>query len=239
MALIINDVGANARNNYYDVKVVQGLLKEARYSTAVDGKVGRNTLEAIKSFQRDKLGLREPDAVIDANSRSVEVLSRFATRQYYLLNDNDITIGQLVIPKLKELAIHFYYSSNGMVPVITSGTRTAQQQASAMFIKLHDEKENITRLYKRKAAVKQIVNKYQELLGHNKTKAEIIAGMAQVITSQISQGIYISRHLIAGAVDIRSRNLTLLQKKHMINIARRYAVKILDETKPPHFHLEF
>jgi hypothetical protein len=201
--------------------------------------VGRFTIEAIRSFQRDKLGLREPDAVITTHSRTLEVLSRFATRKYYQLKDNHITIGQLVIPKLKDLATQFYYCSNGIVPVVTSGSRTAHQQAAAMYVKLHDEKENIVKLYKNRSAVKQIASKYQELLGRDKTRAEIIAGMEQVISAQVSQGIYISRHLIAGAVDIRSRNLSLAQKKHMINIAKRYKVHILDETKPPHLHLEF
>jgi hypothetical protein len=60
-----------------------------------------------------------------------------------------------------------------------------------------------------------------------------------VIQKQIARGIYISAHLRAGAVDVRSRDLSRAEKKHFSSVlADMKDVQMLEEFTPPHFHLQ-
>lgn len=61
--------------------------------------------------------------------------------------------------------------------------------------------------------------------------------MKAVIDTQISKMIYISKHLKTGAVDVRSKNMTVAEKAHFKSAATGIAIKIILETTPPHFHL--
>ena len=47
--------------------------------------------------------------------------------------------------------------------------------------------------------------------------------MARVLTSQIARGLYISRHLYSGAVDVRSRDMTPRERRNpdLIDVPRR------------------
>lgn len=236
MALIINNVGINGRNNRYDSCLVQGLLKEAGYSIVVDGRIGNRSIEAIKAFQQYRMRDSRHSGYIEPNGPTLTALEGYATRNYYTLKSSDIAIGQLVLPKLREIAAQFYYCSKGKVITITSGTRTSTEQASAMFTKLKLG-ENILQLYIDQHAAQEIVDKYHELKNTGNSDSEILLGMEQAINNQMNNRIYISKHLKAGAVDIRSKDLE--QKTDLINIARQFNIIVLDEGTPPHLHLQF
>lgn len=125
--------------------------------------------------------------------------------------------------------------------VITSGPRTPESQAAAMYLKLvTGGKMALERLYRKTEAAKEIKKAYQRAAGQRKRHPEIIRAMAAVIRAQMAQGVYISPHLKGGAVDIRSRTLRARGKAALVDaVAGFHDMRLIREEKmPPHFHLE-
>lgn len=120
---------------------------------------------------------------------------------------------------------------------VTSGTRTPLEQAQAMFDKLASG-GSLTGLYRDYDAARQIEQAYQR--SRRAGRVACVAEMARVVSGQIARGLYISRHLHAGAVDIRSRDMSARERRTFRSVAaRRRGVRLLEEGRPPHFHLEF
>ncbi len=125
--------------------------------------------------------------------------------------------------------------------VITSGPRTPESQAAAMYLKLvTGGRLALERLYRKTEAAKEIKKAYQRAAGERKRHPEIIRAMAATIRAQIARGVYISPHLKGGAVDIRSRNLRARGKAALVDaVAGFHGMRLIREEKmPPHFHLE-
>lgn len=132
-----------------------------------------------------------------------------------------------------------YYSKTKKGIVVTSGTRTASSQASAIYKKIIAG-DDIVKLYTNKEAAKQIKKAYDDAVAAKKKKTEITADITKVIEEQIKAGTYISKHLKAGAVDIRITDMNDAQKKEFKNAANEVegVQKVLKEKKPPHWHLQ-
>lgn len=123
--------------------------------------------------------------------------------------------------------------------VITSGPRTPEGQALAMYHKLV-QGASLRRLYRKTEAAEEIRAAYLEGRRARKQHDAIIADMAQVIRQQMERGLYVSPHLKAGAVDIRSRNLRQAAKAALRRAVSSFrGMRLIREEKiPPHFHLE-
>jgi hypothetical protein len=120
--------------------------------------------------------------------------------------------------------------------VITSGTRDPAQQAKAMY-KMLELGADILRLYKNKSAAREIQRTYDAT--HDKPKEEAVVALYEVIKGQIARGIYISAHLRAGAVDVRSRSMSPAERHAFVKaVADVGGVMLLEESKPPHYHLQ-
>ncbi|WP_437306274.1 hypothetical protein [Sorangium sp. So ce388] len=120
--------------------------------------------------------------------------------------------------------------------VITSGTRDANRQARAMFTKLRLG-EDLLQLYRNKAAVQEIKKAYQA--SSRKPPEQVVAAMESVIQDQIDRGIYVSAHLRRGAVDVRNRTMSSKERRAFLESAREVeGVLVIDETTPPHYHLQ-
>jgi hypothetical protein len=110
---------------------------------------------------------------------------------------------------------------------ITSGTRPPSRQASAVSYKRVKEGDAAVRsLYSQKDLI-------DEVLAKGKTD---VAGMTAVLTAQVKRGRYLSRHMRADAVDLRTRDKTASQIKQMQASAIRLGAKALVESD--HLHLE-
>lgn len=120
--------------------------------------------------------------------------------------------------------------------VITSGTRDANRQARAMYTKLKLG-DDLLALYRNKAAVQEIKRAYQAASG--KPPEQVVTAMEAVIQDQIDRGIFISAHLREGAVDVRSRTMSRKEKRAFLeSVAEVGGVRVLEETKPAHYHLQ-
>jgi hypothetical protein len=122
--------------------------------------------------------------------------------------------------------------------VITSGTRTAAEQASAMFDKL-EQGDRLT-IYSNQVAAGEIRDAYDAGKAAGASDASIKAGMAAAIEAQISNSIYISKHLKSGAVDISQQGMTDDDKFEFELCAETTdgVSKVIDEETPVHYHLE-
>ncbi|WP_437656029.1 hypothetical protein [Sorangium sp. So ce1182] len=120
--------------------------------------------------------------------------------------------------------------------VITSGTRDANRQARAMFTKLRLG-EDLLQLYRHKAAVQEIKKAYQA--SSRKPPEQVVAAMEAVIQDQVDRGIYVSAHLRRGAVDVRNRTMSSKERRAFLESAAEVeGVLVIEETTPPHYHLQ-
>ena len=147
-----------------------------------------------------------------------------------------VTLPNDIKAKVKKIADK-YYSLTKKKIVVTSGTRTAKSQAEAMYGKLSGG-DTLT-VYKNQTAAKEIKKAYDDGVTAKKSKKEIINDIEKIIDGQIKNGTYISKHLKKGAVDIRSRDMSSGEKSKFKQAAKGIAIKVILETTPPHFHLQF
>lgn len=155
--------------------------------------------------------------------------------EHYTLKPG-VILDSSIEAKVKKIADKYYKLSKKGI-VITSGTRSAKSQASAMYGKLSGGDK--LKVYKDQASAKAILESYNSSTGANKTKSQVLQGIQDKIEDQIKKGKYISKHLKNGAVDIRSRDMTEKDKTNFKKAAAGVALITILEVTPPHFHLQF
>ena len=122
--------------------------------------------------------------------------------------------------------------------VITGGFRTPTRQAELMLEKL-EHGDNLLALYEKTSAT-EIQVAYRDGVKRHFTKPRHVAAIRDIILAQIKRGIYISRHLQAGAADVRSINMTPARvQAFRAAVAAEPGVILLDErdAAESHFHL--
>jgi hypothetical protein len=124
--------------------------------------------------------------------------------------------------------------------LVTSGTRGPYRQARAMFVKLVLG-SRLVRLYGQKRAAREIVRAFRAGRRAREPYWQVVGRMQRVIEQQVCRGVYISQHLKAGAVDLRSIGVSRRDSRALRRAARalRRAVYLKRERRPPHFHLSF
>jgi len=158
-----------------------------------------------------------------------------APQHYTLLSD--VALSEKVEERVGQIA-DAYFRRTGKTLVITSGTRDPAQQAKAMY-KMLRLGADIVRLYRNKAAAREIKQAYDAGRAARKSAEQIVADMYELIRGQVAREVFISAHLRAGAVDVRNRGMSAAAKKALIACAAEVqGVYLLEETKPPHFHLQ-
>src|SRR5207248_5956683 len=90
------------------------------------------------------------------------------------------------------------------------------------------------------AAAAAIKAAYDAGKAAGKRSVEIRAAMTAVIDTQVAAGVYVSRHLDNGAVDVRTRDLEPAAKDVLRDLVNESAsIRVgLEETRPPHYHLQ-
>lgn len=150
----------------------------------------------------------------------------------------DLRLDDTSRERLERIAQRYFEATRRRL-VVTGGTRTAERQAELMLEKLAHG-EDIVALYENKAAVTEIRNVYRDKASVRQPKKQLIHAMRDVILAQMSKGIYVSRHLKAGAADVRSRDLKAPQEAAFRRaVADEPGVILLDEraSAEPHLHL--
>ncbi|MCA9669769.1 MAG: hypothetical protein KC503_29445 [Myxococcales bacterium] len=174
--------------------------------------------------------------------------------------------------RVRDLARRFYRRFRQRL-VITSGTRSPERQARAMYVKLLLG-DNLRKLYAQRYPLEQVLRAYRSGFERKRIKgrlrkprrfwrwsrryrrrwlkrhryrreqveshAEIVRRMGDAIARQVKRGVFLSPHLRAGAVDIRSISMNRRERGAFIRLARRqlYVRWIKLERRPPHFHVD-
>ena len=186
---------------------------------AITAYLGKNIQRRGK---KKKLSQRALDQLFDAG----------LIRCHTLLEDVSLTAA--IERRVAKLGCA-YYREVGRQLVVTSGSRTPEAQAAAMYRKLRLG-VRLSKFYRSKAA-REIEKAFLVATAARKGRAAIIDAGVHVIRAQMKRGVFISKHLLDDAVDIRSRNLTRRQKALFRRLARDVGFRVLLETRPPHFHL--
>jgi peptidoglycan hydrolase-like protein with peptidoglycan-binding domain len=226
-----------------DSLVALGYMTAAQKATG-PGIFGQRTEHALKAFQRNN-GL-QPSGVLDAetyrklHSASARPMNpagneRVASGNHYTVNAG-VHLSDNARERIGQIADE-YFNRTGHSLRITDGTRTAQDQAERIYDKIL---ANDTGIYRNQTALAEIRRAYDAGVRTHRSRAQIVNEMAAVIQDQMGRGVYISRHLRAGAVDVSVRNMTARDERAFReSVAAVGGVTVLRETRPPHFHLQF
>lgn len=183
-----------------------------------------------------------PPHHLRAESKAKSAASGQGARLVRTGPDLDVQTGNLRLTdaargRLERIAARFHKVTKRRL-VITGGSRTPTRQAELMHEKL-EHGDNLLALYE-KALATEIQAAYREGVKRHFTKPRQIAAIRDVILAQIKRGLYVSRHLQAGAADVRSINMTPARvQAFRAAVAAEPGVILLDErdAAEQHFHL--
>jgi len=131
-----------------------------------------------------------------------------------------------------------YHAQTNKTVIITSGVRTAAEQAKAMEYKItHGEGVGI---YKNKTAAREILGAYQKSIRNGGTSSDALDAMTKTINSQMQAGVFISGHLKDDALDFRNWDMNAVERTTFGQSAKAVgASNVLPEGVPTHVHVEF
>jgi len=150
-----------------------------------------------------------------------------------------VEIPAAVEPRLRALATA-YHRVTGKSLVITDGTRRPATQAALMLRNL-ERGDNVVRGYANKRAAAAVKAVWDAARRDKVDDAEKLARLTAVISSQVADGDYVSKHLREGAVDVRCSDMSVAERAAFVTAARTLGIAVVDEsrTATPHFHLNF
>jgi peptidoglycan hydrolase-like protein with peptidoglycan-binding domain len=244
----VTQIAEGVRRGSDDREVVSGLqdrLVALNYMTPADaatgpGIFGRRTENALQAFQQ-RNGL-EPTGVLDAatyhrlhSAGAVPYGTRTGGGEHFTV-DEGVVLSDNARERVGRIADE-YFRRTGKNLRVTDGTRTAHDQARQIHNKIQ---LNDTGIYRDQTSLAEIRRAYDVGVRAGKSRAQIINDMAAVIQAQVDRGVYISRHLRAGAVDVSVRGMTAADEREFrASVAAVGSTDVLRETRPPHFHLQF
>jgi hypothetical protein len=146
-----------------------------------------------------------------------------------------IILPPAVEKKVNEVADAFF-AQTGKKIVVTDGLRTAADQAARVLVKIQ---LNDLSIFLNQKAAQEIKRAHDVAKQAGKSKAQVLAAMTAVIEDQIKRKVFISKHLTGRAFDVRSNDMTPKQKQTFKQVVQHVGgVSMIDEGKPPHFHLQ-
>lgn len=147
-----------------------------------------------------------------------------------------IELNDLLRERISAVAAIYFAKTNRTLE-ITSGYRSPSRQAAALYNKL--AVGGSLAIYKNQSLVEPLRKAYRQGRKKRWRKERIIAAMAEVLAEQVERGIYLSRHMRGRAFDLRSSGLTTRQRSALrAAIAEVGGMRLIYESKPPHFHVE-
>ncbi|MFT3772264.1 MAG: hypothetical protein QM820_43230 [Minicystis sp.] len=183
-------------------------------------------------------GRRAARAAATADATATTPLRRVRGGMYLEIKARDLRLREADEEKLRRIAARYFKATRRRL-VVTGGTRTPERQAVLMIGKLRHG-DDIVALYEHRAAATEIQSAYRDATARGLPKKRVQKAIADVIRAQIGRGIYVSKHLQSGAVDVRSWGMTAPQERALREALKEEpGVSMLDERSgpEPHFHL--
>jgi len=149
----------------------------------------------------------------------------------------EVTLSPEVERKIARIA-EAYHRRTGKELVLTSGTRDVARQAEAMY-ELLRLGTDLSKLYRNRAAARELSDVFRAGQAARKGPKQVITELERVLSAQVARGTYVSAHLRAGAVDVRSRGMSVADKRAFVaGVEEVGGAEVIEELEPPHFHLE-
>lgn len=224
------------------VKRLQNRLIALHYMTQIQvdtgfGIFGPQTEAAIKKFQRENF-LPESGVVekvtfgamfnrVQPESAESEIFTPTGGEFYDVATD--ILMTRKLEKKLAEVAKLYFREKNKKL-FITSGYRPPERQAPAIYNNIVRKGElRVRNTYLNRTAIDQILAAYR---AHKTNRQKAIEAMTDVISKQVSRGVYISSHLLSNALDVR----VTADFKVLGRVAASVGGRVI--TEGDHFHME-
>lgn len=154
---------------------------------------------------------------------------------HFTKKSSSVILTPAVEKKADEIADAFFAQTNKKI-VITDGLRTAADQAERVLVKI--QLHNLSIFLNQKAA-QEIKRAHDIAVSAGKSKDEVLKAMTAVIEDQIKRKVFISKHLTGRAFDVRSKDMTAKQQTTFKQVVQHVGgVSMINEGKPPHFHLQ-
>jgi hypothetical protein len=171
-------------------------------------------------------------------ARDAEALRKVAGTTSMDVVARDLRLTDTNAERLKRIAARYFRATHKRL-VVTGGTRTPQRQAQLMLAKLK-RGEDIVAHYENTQAALEIRDVYRDGTSRRLTRKQMIRAIKSTISAQIERGVFVSKHLHAGAVDVRSWNMEGdLEQALREAVKQEPGVTLMDEREgpEPHFHL--
>lgn len=165
-----------------------------------------------------------------------------STDSSYYTIDEGIILEEEAIAILDKIGPE-YFKRTGKKFNVNSGTRGSDRQAAAMY-EVHMSGDKTFSLYKNRKVVEELI----AIIKAGGTKESIVKKMTDLIQKYYEQGILMSPHQKAGAIDISIYGdakagippMSSLEIKIMMEIATKVTgYEALYELKPKHIHARF
>ncbi|PUA26333.1 MAG: peptidoglycan-binding protein [Cellvibrio sp. 79] len=216
---ITKSVGAKGANERVDVIFIQSALNaHANFHKAtipplkVDGRCGLKTIEAIKIFQKDYVGIKNPDSRIDPNGKTLRYLTMYLTTpnltakkplqlstsligfdNINVTYSSDIDENRRIVSSYAINVIKIALKECGMnQAVITSTLRTPEDQAAIMYKNAKANFEKQKDLYGKNGD--DVLEVFKE--NKSKPKDEVIELMKDKIEKLLEKDKKVSNHCI-------------------------------------------
>lgn len=167
-----------------------------------------------------------------------EPLRKVKGTMHMEIKARDLRLTEANAKRLERIASRYYKATKKRL-VVTGGSRTPVRQAQLMYDKLvHGD--DIVALYENKAAATEVRNAYRDAVAKRSKRKATIRALREVIEAQMTRGVYVSKHLKANAVDVRSWNVKgNLEQALKEAVKAEAGVTMMDERDgaEPHFHL--
>lgn len=150
----------------------------------------------------------------------------------------DLRLTEANTKRLERIAARYYKATKKRL-VVTGGSRTPLRQAQLMYDKLVHGDDIVT-VYENKAAATEVRNAYRDAVAKRLKRKATIRAIREVIDAQMSRNVFVSKHLKANAVDLRSWNMKGHLEQALKDAVKAEAgVTMMDERDgaEPHFHL--
>lgn len=226
----------------YELEIRSGYAEERKLRVelvSADGAV--ETLDATVRSGVNKVGFSPDDVekwrVLESTSDAVR---KVAGNNHMEVLARDLRLTDRDAERLKRIAESYSKATRKRL-VVTGGTRPPARQAQLMLDKLK-RGEDIMAIYENKEAAREVRAVYRDGAAKNLPRKRLLRAITEVIEAQMARGVYVSKHLRSGAVDVRSWDMTPAMEQALKEaIKKEPGVTLMDErgSAEPHFHLSF
>ncbi len=236
--------GISRRNSAVQVvKAIQNRLAALDYVTQTQvnsgyGIFGLQTEAAVKKFQKENL-LQQSGVVEEVTFRMLfnqiapdkttekDVFAAIDGKYYNVAKD--ILMTKKLEKKLVEVA-KIYFEEKKTKLYITSGYRPPERQSQVIYNNIAGKGEpRVRATYNDKLAIEQILAAYH---ANKNNSQKAIDAMTEIIAKQVKRGVFISKHLLSNAIDIKAT----ANFKSLGRAAAQVGGRII--TEGDHFHME-